>query len=89
MGVDPADNAWTGERGSRTSQISNPMNRDRIDIEVDLAETNIQNSIRSRGRCRLKRGRAGLARDGLARAFEGAETSSRFDLSKRAVTHGH
>jgi hypothetical protein len=34
------------ERSSRTSEILGPMDRDRIDSEVDLAEAKLRNSTR-------------------------------------------
>lgn len=42
--MDLADHERAGERGSQTSQISNPMNRDIIDIEVDLEEADMWSS---------------------------------------------
>lgn len=84
--MDLADHEWANERGSRTSQISNQMNRDGIDIVVDPMEASMRNSTRWRSRRRLDWGEAILARGGPLRVFEGAETSCEFDLSERATT---
>jgi len=87
--VDLADRERASERGSRTFQISSPLNRDRIDIGVDLGEVNMRNSALWRSRCRLEWGEVALASDRVASAFEGVGTSCGFGSSERAAAHGH
>jgi hypothetical protein len=48
--VDLVDHETVNERGSQTFKILSPMYGDRMDIEVDLPEANIQSSTRWRGR---------------------------------------
>lgn len=87
--MDLADRERASERGSRTFQVSSPLNRDEIDIEVDLREANMRNSALWRRRCGLERGEVALASDRVTSAFEGVGTSCESGSSERAATHGH
>jgi len=88
--VDLVDHEWLDERDGQTSKIWNPMYRDRIDIEVDLAEANNVTSTRRRSRRRTEWGEIDLASDELMKAFERKETSCGFNSLKRVATaHGH